>query len=49
MHDLPIKCDCGKLIAKWKDGHLFVWCKSCRKEVEVKIDNSKEPKSRDEE
>ena len=45
--DKPIKCDCGKLIAKYKDGKLFVWCKSCKREVEVKIEYPKEPSSRE--
>ena len=36
--DKPIKCSCGKLIAKYKDGKLFVWCKSCKREVEIKIE-----------
>lgn len=35
MPEYPIKCSCGKLIAKERDGKLYVWCKACRKEVEV--------------
>lgn len=46
MHDLPVKCDCGKMVARWHGKHLYVWCKVCRKEVEIKID--KEPMSRTE-
>ena len=45
--DKPIKCDCGKMIAKYKDGKLFVWCKSCKREVEVKIEYPIEPMSRE--
>ena len=33
----PIKCECGKLLAYVRDGKVYVWCKSCRKEVELKI------------
>ena len=45
--DKQIKCDCGKLIAKYKDGKLFVWCKSCKREDEIKIEYPKEPMSRE--
>ena len=43
-HD--IHCDCGKLIAKVKDGKVFVWCKNCKREVELKVEEHKEPQSR---
>lgn len=33
----PIKCDCGKLIAKERDGKIYVWCKQCHKEVELVV------------
>lgn len=34
-----IKCECGKLLAKLhEDGKIYVWCKSCHKEVELKIE-----------
>lgn len=33
----PIKCTCGKLLARVKDGKLYVWCKECKKEVPLKI------------
>lgn len=32
-----IKCTCGKLIAKERDGKIYLWCKSCRREVELKL------------
>ena len=32
----PVKCDCGKLIARERDGVLYVWCKRCGKEVAIK-------------
>ena len=34
----PIKCSCGKLIAKERDGKIYLWCKNCRREVELKIE-----------
>ena len=31
-----IKCECGKLLAKLHDdGKIYVWCKGCKKEVEL--------------
>ena len=45
--DKSIKCDCGKLIAKTRDGKLYVWCKNCKREVEIKIEYPKEPLSRE--
>ena len=34
-----IKCECGKLLAKLHDdGKIYVWCKLCHKEVELKIE-----------
>ena len=38
MTETPIKCSCGKMIAKERDGKIFVWCKSCHKEIEIKIE-----------
>lgn len=38
MTEKPIRCSCGKLIAKERDGKIYVWCKECRKEVELKIE-----------
>lgn len=37
---VPIKCDCGRVVAYIKDGKIYVRCKSCKREVEVK-DQSK--------
>lgn len=45
--DKSIKCDCGKLIAKVRNGKLYVWCKNCKREVEIKIEYPKEPLSRE--
>lgn len=33
----PVHCGCGKLLAYERDGKIFVWCRGCRKEVELKI------------
>jgi hypothetical protein len=33
----PIHCDYGKLIAKERDGKIWLFCKKCKKEVELKI------------
>lgn len=29
----PINCTCGKLVGRVRDGKVYVWCKSCKKEV----------------
>lgn len=39
-----IKCKCGKLLAKYDNGIIYLYCKSCKKEIPIKIIN-KEPKS----
>ena len=39
---MDIKCDCGKLVGKYKDEKLYLYCKKCKKEVEVRIDNIKQ-------
>lgn len=37
--DKEICCSCGKLLAKIRsDGKIMVWCKACRREVELKIE-----------
>lgn len=34
-----IRCKCGKLIARKRDdGKIYVWCKECRKEVELEVE-----------
>ena len=37
MGERKIKCDCGKLIAVERDGKIFVWCKQCKKEIELRV------------
>ena len=34
---VPVKCDCGKLIAYERNGKIYVKCKRCHREIEVKI------------
>lgn len=48
MAEKAIRCACGKLIAKERDGKIFLWCKECRQEVELKIEKEShyEPKIR---
>lgn len=34
-----IRCACGKLLAKARaDGKIMVWCKHCKKEVELEVE-----------
>lgn len=36
-----IRCTCGKLLAKARaDGKIMVWCKYCKKEVELEVEPS---------
>lgn len=46
-----IRCKCGKLLCKYEEGYLYLYCKSCKeqKKISIKeiIENSKEPKSQD--
>ena len=42
----PIIAECGKLIAKVRDGRLYVYCKRCKREHEIIIDTAtKEPRA----
>ena len=39
-----IRCTCGKLLAKvHADGKIMVWCKQCKKEVELVAKSITEP------
>ena len=31
---MKIKCNCGKMLARFENGRLYLWCKSCRREIE---------------
>lgn len=33
----PINCNCGKLVAVEYNGRVFVYCKRCRQQIEVRI------------
>ena len=44
---MDIKCECGKLLARYEKDQIILDCKWCKKEVEIEI-NKLEPKSRDE-
>ena len=36
--DKEFHCSCGKLLAKQHaDGKIYVWCKKCRKEIELEV------------
>ena len=40
-----IRCSCGKLLARaHDDGKIMVWCKYCKKEVELDVAPLIEPK-----
>lgn len=30
-----IKCCCGKLIGKYQDNKFYLYCKQCKKEIEI--------------
>ena len=37
-----INWNCGKLIAKLINGKLYLYCKSCKKEIPIEIEKLKE-------
>lgn len=43
---MDIKCVCGKLLARYEDGKIILYCKRCKKEIEIEL-NKLEPKSQD--
>lgn len=38
-----IKCGCGKLLARYDKGILYLWCKGCKKEIALPIDRLSQP------
>ena len=32
---VPIKCDCGKLVAYKRGGRIFIMCKHCKKQIDI--------------
>ena len=45
--NMDLKCECGKLLARYESGKIILYCKRCKKEVEIEIKDI-EPKSQDE-
>lgn len=33
-----IKCGCGKLLARYDNGTLYLWCKGCKREIALPVD-----------
>ena len=31
----PVRCECGKLVAVERHGRIYVYCKACKRQVEV--------------
>lgn len=44
---IPIRCDCGKLIAMCRQGKVYIKCKGCKREIELNVVQSQEPKSQE--
>lgn len=34
----PVKCTCGKMVARLRDGKVYVYCKTCKREVPLEIE-----------
>lgn len=43
---MDLKCECGKLVGRYENDTLYLYCKKCKKEIEIKLNNL-EPKSQD--
>lgn len=43
---MEIKCECGKLLARYEKGKIILYCKRCKEEVQINIKDL-EPKSQD--
>ena len=46
---MEIRCNCGKLLAKFANDKLYLYCKRCKEEVEIDIKKlyEAEPKSQE--
>lgn len=44
MSKKNLKCFCNKLLARYDDKYIYLYCKLCKKEVAIKLQNL-EPKS----
>jgi hypothetical protein len=31
----PVRCDCGKIVAYERNGKIYVYCKSCKRQIAV--------------
>lgn len=38
----PVKCTCGQMVARIRNGRIYVYCKKCKREMPV--DTEPEPK-----
>jgi hypothetical protein len=34
----PVKCTCGKMVARIRNGKVYVYCKTCKREVPLVIE-----------
>lgn len=34
----PVKCTCGKMVARIRGGKIYVYCKTCKREVLLPIE-----------
>lgn len=32
---MDLKCHCGKLIGRYRNGKFYLYCKNCKKEIEI--------------
>lgn len=35
---IPVKCSCGKMVARMRNGKIYVYCKTCKREVQLKLE-----------
>lgn len=33
--DIPIRCRCGKIVAYENDGVIYIFCKSCKRQIAI--------------
>lgn len=32
-----LHCSCGKMLARYENGVLYLWCKNCKREIPVEL------------
>lgn len=32
---IPVRCECGKIVAYERNGKIYVYCKSCKRQIAV--------------